>query len=907
MTCKPVGSALPPRRGAQIVSAAAAELTRQASLSRPVVIPEARDRALEYYQRRMSPVEVAGILEQSTSGTVHGQQLLFQAMLDSWPRLQKNMAEVKRAARKAPWKVVPWTNRRDEPSARAQERADFVEDAIWNMTPTQQDVIRRRKGFEGMVELLVEGYFTGHQVIDLLWDEEGKLPKASAALPARFYAYPYEGEERLMFDREGMGGSLSLEDFPDHKVLIAINGSHNGNPVAAAPLRALTGYWLAATFGLKWLLSYAEKFGQPIRWAEYAAGDEKAKADIERMMINIGSNAWGIFPAGTKMNFVESTKNASGLPQRDLIDLADQQCDIFMLGQTLTSSVGDSGSRALGDVHMRVRDDVIRGICDFVGEILSYQLCPSICALNFPADSGRDLPGIWAVWPETKDEKAMAERDNLLGVGTRVPVSLKWFYERHGIPVPAPDEDLFVSQGTGTQAPLRDGSPSDEEQDPVEASDASWVRFPSGSGTLGIPRSEMPQIRSKDRGAMVQFFRARGVDIRKESVPASSLKPTQAEYSPAKVENAVRWGGGNRSILVSDDNHVVDGHHQWMAHAAGNETIPIIRLMAPISRVLMMAHRMPSTKVAASIREDLSDGRRSKSKPLTVDRLSESVLEGLTGVTSEWLGPVKPFFDRLAALAMSKTVSDADFIAALEDAQSKLPELFDLLDTEALQEAFEEAIGSAALSGSVSRYEKPSVRARASTLSGNTREATNKEGEKGRWVTHRGRRIFIKDGDNRPIQEITETQKEIASHKPKDPGLMTLEDLSNEGYTFHRGKNPEASRDIVQWADDHTTTESYGENVYVIKKSDLKEIPDYVMDYAREYYNNPEDLEDIVNPKDIVDSAGAWDDRQFVSDIWQEFGDRFEQEGIIGFKTRDGAITFPGYGKESGIHHVKSK
>lgn len=87
---------------------------------------------------------------------------------------------------------------------------------------------------------------------------------------------------------------------------------------------------------------------------------------------------------------------------------------------------------------------------------------------------------------------------------------------------------------------------------------------------------------------------------------------------------------------------------------------------------------------------------------LTVDKLSAAVLEDLTGVTTEWLSPVRPFFERLAALAMSKQVTDEDFIAALSKAQAQLPEMFDMLDTQALEDAFANAMGTAALSGSVS-------------------------------------------------------------------------------------------------------------------------------------------------------------------------------------------------------------
>lgn len=91
-------------------------------------------------------------------------------------------------------------------------------------------------------------------------------------------------------------------------------------------------------------------------------------------------------------------------------------------------------------------------------------------------------------------------------------------------------------------------------------------------------------------------------------------------------------------------------------------------------------------------------------KPKTdFEKISEQVMEGLTDVAPQWLSPVKPFFDRLAALAMSKTVTDEDFIKALEKAQEALPELFDRFNTEALEQAFEIAISSSMLEGSTER------------------------------------------------------------------------------------------------------------------------------------------------------------------------------------------------------------
>lgn len=124
--------------------------------------------------------------------------------------------------------------------------------------------------------------------------------------------------------------------------------------------------------------------------------------------------------------------------------------------------------------------------------------------------------------------------------------------------------------------------------------DGDWMHFAKDSGTKGIPRAEMPQIKAEHRGAMVNFLNARGIEHQEETVPASSLKPTQAEFSREKVAKAKSFTGGDRSILVSSDNHVLDGHHQWLAKHDSGEDVKVIRLDAPIDQLLDTIKEFPS-------------------------------------------------------------------------------------------------------------------------------------------------------------------------------------------------------------------------------------------------------------------------------------------------------------------------
>lgn len=134
-----------------------------------------------------------------------------------------------------------------------------------------------------------------------------------------------------------------------------------------------------------------------------------------------------------------------------------------------------------------------------------------------------------------------------------------------------------------------------ERQQPAQ----EWQAFDSESGTLGIPRAEMPQVKAEHRGPMVNFLAARGITHREGMVPADTLKPTQAEFSPERVARA-RESNSDRSILVSSDGYVLDGHHQWLAAREKGDNVKAIVLDAPIRDLLPLVHEFPSSLVDTS-------------------------------------------------------------------------------------------------------------------------------------------------------------------------------------------------------------------------------------------------------------------------------------------------------------------
>jgi phage gp29-like protein len=69
------------------------------------------------------------------SGNLLSQWEMFDLMEATWPRLAKNLNELKDDVKTSDWSLQPWAQKKKKPSPEAQRRSDLVEHCLWNMTP----------------------------------------------------------------------------------------------------------------------------------------------------------------------------------------------------------------------------------------------------------------------------------------------------------------------------------------------------------------------------------------------------------------------------------------------------------------------------------------------------------------------------------------------------------------------------------------------------------------------------------------------------------------------------------------------------------------------------------------------------------------------------------------------------
>lgn len=80
---------------------------------------------------------------------------------------------------------------------------------------------------------------------------------------------------------------------------------------------------------------------------------------------------------------------------------------------------------------------------------------------------------------------------------------------------------------------------------------------------------------------------------------------------------------------------------------------------------------------------------------------------------------------------------------------------------------------------------------------------------------------------------------------------------------------------------------SYGAYVWTVDEADLAEIPQALIDFAAAHYGiDAAEAESLVDPANIVVSAGAWDDPDFV-EAWCA---TYAHWDVAGYRTQDGAV-----------------
>ena len=396
--------------------------TRKPDLHK-IAVAQVTDKYSEYPSNGLTPVRLASIFREADAGDVLRQMELFEEMEEKDPHLFSQLQTRKNAVTGLDYEILPFKS--DNP--RDKEIAEFVKDQISsleNFEEIQIDLLDAiGKGFA--VSEIIWGYDEGHVVIEDILSRHQK----------RFFWDSIDDSFKVRTQEHPEGILL-----PENKFILHKYKARSGHPSRAGILRVVAWMYLFKNYDVKDWVSFAEVFGLPLRLGTYQPGASEAdKAALMQALIQIGADAAGMIPEGTKIEFITTEKTGSTDLYDRLARYCDEQMSKAILGQTLTSDSG-GGSYAQSKTHNEVRHDLTVADCKALASTIRRFLIRPLVMYNFGED--KRIPYLRYDCEEAGDLKQDAEILGTLIEKTGLKIPTSYIYKKFSIPKPEKDEEI---------------------------------------------------------------------------------------------------------------------------------------------------------------------------------------------------------------------------------------------------------------------------------------------------------------------------------------------------------------------------------------------------------------------------------------------------------------------------------
>lgn len=294
----------------------------------------------------------------------------------------------------------------------------------------------RRLDIPRIIEEMMLCVSYGYAPLEILWTPRGSLWGFDiVGKPPEWFDFTPDND--LVFKT----GLSSHEALPKNRFLLLQHRASYDNPHG---VKVFSKCFWPATFkknGFRWWTVFVEKYGGAFMYGKYPPNaGEKFKADLLNALEKMIADAVAIAPEGSEIT-IDSVANKGGLSSvhKEYIDSANAEMSKAVLGQTLTTEIGDKGSYAAANTHNLVRGDL--GLADRRRISGGFAQLSSLYALyNFGPDVA---PAEFCFVKDEDLQVPRAERDvKLFAIGVRPKKS--YITREYGIP----DEDFDIVDTT---------------------------------------------------------------------------------------------------------------------------------------------------------------------------------------------------------------------------------------------------------------------------------------------------------------------------------------------------------------------------------------------------------------------------------------------------------------------------
>lgn len=393
-------------------------------VNKPIAVHDVNDKYSNYPSNGLTPIKLASILREADEGDIIRQMELFEEMEEKDPHLFSQLQTRKLAVTGLDWEVQPFSE-----DDKDKEIAEFISDQL--------------KGLENLDSIFIDildAIGKGISIMEIKW---GINRFGNNIIDDIEYVHP----KKLIWDSLTDEMKICTKDYPygislpKKKFVVHNYKAKSGHPSRAGILRVVAWMYLFKNYDVKDWVAFCEVYGMPLRLGKYnASASEEDKKALMQAIVSLGSDAAGIVPDTTQIDFIESNKSTSIDVYSSFAKYADEQMSKAILGQTLSSDSG-GGSYAQGKVHNEVRHDLTVADAKALAVTIRNDVIKPLVEYNFGTDVNVPLFGFDCQESEDKKEEVDIYKTLVCDMGLKI--SQNHIYKKFNIPKPEEGESIL--------------------------------------------------------------------------------------------------------------------------------------------------------------------------------------------------------------------------------------------------------------------------------------------------------------------------------------------------------------------------------------------------------------------------------------------------------------------------------
>jgi phage gp29-like protein len=368
----------------------------------------------------VTPARLTAMLAALDAGDVAEAMLFFEEMEEKDLHLGAVVQTRSLAAVSPLREVIPASDAADD-----RRIADFVREVYENIP-------RKRGALTALMSAVTHGF----ALAEIVWEviDGAVVATELRPRPQRLFTFVDSDEPTRLLDfpryvspERPHGVDIPRSKFVYHR---PIRGE---DPLRAGLYRGIAWAYLFTNYTIKDWMTFLDLYGVPLRLGKFKPGaDDAAREALRRAVRNLGSDAAAVISEETTIEFIHAALTGDHRLFREAAEFFNAQKSKRILGQTLTTESGSTGTYALGRVHDRVRNDLVVYDAAALDETLNHDLVRPLVDFNF--GPRRAYPTIAARLENREEAIDRLDRiERLVRMGGRV--SARVAAEAAGVPL----------------------------------------------------------------------------------------------------------------------------------------------------------------------------------------------------------------------------------------------------------------------------------------------------------------------------------------------------------------------------------------------------------------------------------------------------------------------------------------